>query len=104
MDEQKKPFSIDIIPIPFLSQNKMPNKDQCTAFKAKWEIECEIRVPCRDSNTSDVVAAICMFCQTFGKDAPGDNDSRKRKRSTNIQRYKAPWRTDKMKDHNKKNA
>ena len=53
----------------------MPNKDQCTAFKAKWEIECEIRVPCRDSNTSDVVAAICMFCQTFGKDAPGDNHS-----------------------------
>ena len=82
----------------------MPNKDQCTAFKAKWEIECGIRVTYRDSNTSDVVAAICMFCQTFGKDAPGDNDSRKRKRSTNIQRYKAPWRTDKMKDHNKKNA
>jgi len=42
-----------------------------------------------------------MFCKTFGKEEPEDADKRKRKRSQNVQKFTAPWRTDLMKKHNK---
>ena len=53
----------------------MPKKGNSSAFKAKWELEYGIRVTCQDAATSDPVTAICLFCQTFGKDAPDDEET-----------------------------
>ena len=44
---------------------------------------------------------VCLFCRAFGREEPESSDGRKRKRSQNIQTYGAPWRIDKMKNHNK---
>ena len=68
-------------------------------FKDKWLLECAIEVTARDIMTSKPTSAVCKFCKTFGKEEPADNDTRKRKRSQNIQLFKKPWRADKMKEH-----
>ena len=41
-----------------------------------------------------------MFCRVFGREDPDDDKSRKRKRTQNIQSFRAPWRIDKLKKHN----
>lgn len=71
-------------------------------FNQKWILECAIEVTARDPITSMPISAVCKFCKTFGKDEPDENEPRKRKRSQNIQLFKKPWRSDKMKDHNKR--
>jgi hypothetical protein len=47
-----------------------------------------------------VESAICLFCRAFGKEELDVGDIRLRKRSKNFQTYTAPWRIDKIKNHN----
>ena len=70
-------------------------------FKEKWQIDCGVRILTRNTVTNEVESIVCMFCKTFGKEEPEDADKRKRKRSQNVQKFTAPWRTDLMKKHNK---
>jgi hypothetical protein len=47
-----------------------------------------------------VESAIFLFCRAFGKEKLDVGDVCLRKRSKNFQTYTAPWRIDKMKNHN----
>jgi len=72
-----------------------------TDFKAKWELECGVEITSRSASSSAVESVVCLFCRTLGKEEPKSAVSRKRKRSQKIQTFRAPWRSDKMKNHNK---
>lgn len=72
-----------------------------TVFKAKWELECGVKITSRAATNNAVESVVCLFCRAFGKEEPESADRRKRKRSQNVQTYSAPWRIDKMKNHNK---
>lgn len=71
-----------------------------SVFKAKWELECGVKVSSRNATTGAVENVICLFCQAFGREDPDETEDRKRKRTQNIQSFSAPWRIDKLKKHN----
>jgi len=56
----------------------------------------------RCSQSGVVVSAKCLFCEKFGKDASQQESDRKRKRTSNVSYYKAPWRGDNIHKHMKK--
>ena len=70
-------------------------------FKEKWELECGVKITSHGATNNAVESVVCLFCRAFGREEPESLDGRKRKRSQNIQTYGAPWRIDKMKNHNK---
>ena len=70
-------------------------------FREKWQLDCGVRILTRNTVTNEVESIVCMFCKTYGKEEPEDADKRKRKRSQNVSKYTAPWRTDLIKNHNK---
>ena len=59
-------------------------------FKAKWELECGVKVSIRNAATGTVENATCLFCRAFGREDPDETDNRKRKRTHNIQSFSAP--------------
>lgn len=69
-------------------------------FKLVWEETCGVKVSSRDAATSKVVNAVCLFCRVFGREDARDAGARKRKRTKNIQSYRAPFRLDVIKRHN----
>ena len=71
-----------------------------SVFKAKWELERGVKVSSCNAATGSVENVICLFCRAFGREEPDDDESRRRKRTQNIQSFRAPWRIDKQKKHN----
>ena len=59
-----------------------------------------IRITSCCISSNSVENAICLFCRAFGKEELDFGGVRLRKRSKNFQTYTAPWRIDKMKNHN----
>ncbi len=67
-------------------------------FQQKWVARYGVRVSARDSETGKVCSVECRFCRFFGRDdrcSPGE----KRKRTTHIKMFKAPWRSDHIVSH-----
>jgi hypothetical protein len=69
-------------------------------IKAKWELECGTWITSHCISSSSVESVICLFCRAFGKEELDVGDVRLRKHSKNLQTYTAPWRIDKIKNHN----
>ena len=67
-------------------------------FQTAWIHKYGLRITARCPNTTEVMSAVCQFCETFGPDE--DNaPERKRKRTQLVFYYKKPWRSDHMKRH-----
>ena len=81
--------------------NMSRSSKSASVFKAKWELECGVKVASRNPISGQVEGVICLFCRAFGREEPDEGDERKRKRTQNIQSFKAPWRIDKLKKHHK---
>ena len=72
-----------------------------SVFKAKWVLECDMKVTNCNLGTSEVESVVHLFCQAFGRVSPNDDCDRKRKWTQKVQSFSAPWRIDKVKKHNK---
>ena len=79
----------------------MSPKSKVKDFQNSWLLKYGIKVSARDAQTGSVVAVKCLFCERFGRHPTADDDSRKRKRSSNIQYFKKPWRSDNIVKHMK---
>jgi hypothetical protein len=55
-----------------------------------------IRITARCPMTSEVLSAVCQFCDSFGAE-DNNNPDCKRKRTSNISYFKKPWPSDHMK-------
>jgi hypothetical protein len=87
----------------------MPSKASCSSFQMNWIENFGVKIASRDSGTSSIVSAKCLFCEKFGKEEEeGDDEAvesssaRKRRRTDNIKYFKKPWRSDNIASHMKK--
>lgn len=64
-------------------------------FGAKWELKYAVAVSERDA-AGKPTRAICLMCQAFDKEALV---GAKRKRTSRVRNFTAPWRPDNMKRH-----
>ena len=78
-----------------------PTRSKPRAFQQAWCLKYGIRVSSRCSQSGVVVSAKCLFCERFGKDASQQESDRKRKRTSNVSYFKAPWRGDNIHKHMK---
>ncbi|RLN64610.1 hypothetical protein BBP00_00003367 [Phytophthora kernoviae] len=65
-------------------------------FGPTWELKYAISVTERDPIAGSPVRAKCLMCETFDKEAQA---GAKRKRTSRIRHFTAPWRPDNMKRH-----
>ena len=70
-------------------------------FLPKWESQVGIQVCARDSKTSKVTSAKCLFCLTFGREEEDNQepDKKKRRKTSNTKFFNEPWRIDNIKKH-----
>jgi hypothetical protein len=67
-------------------------------FQQKWVVRYGVRVSERDSETSKVNSVECRFCRFFGRD-DGCSPGEKRKQTTHIKMFRAPWQSDHIVSH-----
>jgi hypothetical protein len=79
----------------------MPPKTKVKAFQQAWCLKYGIRVTARCPQSGVVMSAKCLFCERFGKDENDEGSNRKRKRTSNISYFRAPWRGDNIQKHMK---
>ena len=79
----------------------MSSKSRNGDFRHVWEETCGVKVSSRDATTSKVVNVVCLFCSVFGREDARDAGAQKRRRTKNIQSYRAPFRLDVIKRHNR---
>ncbi|KAH7477202.1 uncharacterized protein KRP23_7875 [Phytophthora ramorum] len=65
-------------------------------FGPKWEIKYAVAVTERDALTQLPTKAVCLMCQAFEKEEAVGS---KRKKSSRVRSFSAPWRPDNMKRH-----
>ena len=66
----------------------------------RWLIDLGVEITARDVKTSEVISIRCRFCEMGRDENPETNDSdRKRQRTTKIQYFQPPWRSDSMRRH-----
>ncbi|TYZ63138.1 hypothetical protein PybrP1_008221 [[Pythium] brassicae (nom. inval.)] len=83
-----------------------------TGFQHKWLSKFALRVTSVDTVTSEVLVLACRLCEKFGRDklqpppaaASGSADEvgaprPKRRPSTHVKHFKAPWRSDNIAHH-----
>ena len=70
-------------------------------FKEAWCLKHGLEISERCPTSDEVMAAKCLFCERFGKDASEQEHDRKRKRSRNVSYFRAPWRIDNIQKHMK---
>ena len=68
------------------------------SFQNAWLENYGIRITARCPMTSEVLSAVCQFCDSFGAE-DNNNPDCKRKRTSNICYFKKPWQSDHMKRH-----
>ncbi|KAF4046686.1 hypothetical protein GN244_ATG01077 [Phytophthora infestans] len=74
-------------PIPAGSQRK---------FGPKWELKYAVAVTERDQLTQIPTKAVCLMCQAFEREEAVGS---KRKKTSRVRSFLAPWRPDNMKRH-----
>lgn len=71
-------------------------------YQNSFDVEYGLRVTDRDPETSVVTAAVCRFCECWGREdcevEAGEN-GRKRKRTTNTKYFRTSFRTDNIRKH-----
>ena len=70
-----------------------------SVFKAKWVLECDMKVTNCNLGTQEVESVVCLFCQAFERESPNDDFDQKQKQTQKIQSFSAPWRIDTLKKH-----
>ena len=60
-----------------------------------------MKVTSHNLGTQEFESVVCLLCQAFGRESPDDDYDQKRKQSQLVQSFRAPWRIDKLKKHNK---
>ncbi|KAG7384182.1 hypothetical protein PHYPSEUDO_002870 [Phytophthora pseudosyringae] len=65
-------------------------------FGPKWEIKYAVAVTERDQLTQLPTRAVCLMCQAFERE---ETVGSKRKKSSRVRSFSAPWRPDNMKRH-----
>ena len=79
----------------------MAPKQKVKAFQDAWCLRYGIKISSRYPQSGVVISAKCLFCERFGKDVDEEESNRKRKRTCNVQYFKAPWRSDNIQKHMK---
>jgi len=72
---------------------KKSSKRKTVEFQQKWVVKYGIRVSARDTAYGKVCSVECRFCRHFGRD-DRSNPGEKRKRTSHIKMFTAPWRSD----------
>lgn len=74
-----------------------------TGFQPQWLSKFALRVASVDPETANVQTLACRFCETFGREkvplAAAADGTAKRRRTTNVKQFKAPWRSDNIAHH-----
>ncbi|KAG7395565.1 hypothetical protein PHYBOEH_003617 [Phytophthora boehmeriae] len=65
-------------------------------FKDKYVVELGLRVGDRDASSNDVLTAVCMFCEMFGRE---DKVGGKRRSMDKVAVFKPPFRKDAIRQH-----
>eukprot|EP00644_Phytophthora_capsici_P010686 jgi/Phyca11/542292/estExt2_Genewise1Plus.C_PHYCAscaffold_90085 len=65
-------------------------------FGPRWEIKYAVAVTERDELSQVPTKAVCLMCQAFERE---ESVGAKRKKSSRIRSFSAPWRPDNMKRH-----
>ncbi|GAB9462734.1 hypothetical protein Gpo141_00000220 [Globisporangium polare] len=78
----------------------MPTRVRTKEFQLAWLAKFGVQVVAREPASGEVLSAKCLFCEQFGREgSQEDEQSRKRKRTANVQHFKRPWRGDNIKSH-----
>ena len=67
-------------------------------FQNAWLESYGIRIIARCPMTSEVLSAVCQFCDSFGAE-DNNNPDCKQKRTSKVSYFKNPWQSDHMKHH-----
>lgn len=75
-----------------------------TGFQPQWLSKFALRVASVDPETTNVLTLACRLCEKFGREkvtlgADGTPNTAKRRRTTNVKLFKAPWRSDNIAHH-----
>jgi hypothetical protein len=70
-------------------------------FHQDWEVKYAVQICMRDPVSKDVTSVVCLLCTNFGRDN-NDAPDRKQKRTSNDKYYVAPWRSDNVVSHLRK--
>lgn len=79
--------------------SEVPARVRTKEFQLAWIAKFGVQVVAREPASGEVLSAKCLFCEQFGREGPDDEQSRKRKRTANVQHFKRPWRGDNIKSH-----
>ncbi|GAB9476519.1 hypothetical protein Gpo141_00013583 [Globisporangium polare] len=77
-----------------------------TGFQPQWLGKFALRVASVDPETANVLTLACRLCEKFGRekvtlaaDGTPNTATTKRRRTTNVKVFKAPWRSDNIAHH-----
>lgn len=72
-------------------------------FQHKWLSKYALRITAVDAVSSDVLTLSCRLCEKYGREkvtlGEDGTPKSKRRRTTNIKHFKAPWRSDNIAHH-----
>jgi len=67
-------------------------RSKVKAFQSDWTLRYGLEVSTRNPSTSEVTSVLCLFCGQFGQEE--EDVERKQKRTTNLNYFSYPWRSD----------